>query len=516
MSIITERFDVEGMQCPGCESIIEDAVLHVHGVRRVEADYPRQRVEVTFDSRKAKATAIADAINAKGYRCSTTPRHHTWGLLRTLLSILVGLSGIGMILLGSQWVERIRLPNFDQHLSYGLLFMVGLLTGFHCVGMCGGFVLGYTARNAAHGRHSFGYSHVMYGAGKTLSYTLIGGLFGLLGSVVAFTPQLRGLAGIVAGLFLFAMGLSMLRVFPSLRLGLRMPAFLQRFVHAELRRHRSPLVIGLLNGLMIACGPLQAMYVMAAGTGSFLEGAKRLFIFGAGTLPILLGFGVMASLVSHRATERILRMSGAFVMIIGLVMINRGLILTGSGYDIRSLSAIAAVQLNRWMAALEAEKPVPAGYQVIRMSVTKSGYQPDTFVLKQGVPVKWVIEGRELTYCNRRIHVPALGLEFELVEGEQTIEFVPRDAGVIPWSCWMGMLPGTFVVEAASSGSGEQPPRLPDTDFSCVPEVMDGSWQLGGMLGICKPAYFGSAEDCSQQMDDRAAAPEGKPTLIEP
>jgi hypothetical protein len=33
-------------------------------------------------------------------------------------------------------------------MNYGLLFLVGFLTSFHCVGMCGPLVIGYTAKSA--------------------------------------------------------------------------------------------------------------------------------------------------------------------------------------------------------------------------------------------------------------------------------------------------------------------------------------------------------------------------------
>lgn len=452
MSVITQQFSVGGMRCPGCESVIEEAISRIHGVHRVRADYARESVAVTFDSRKAKPEHLLEVIEQAGYTCTANPSDQHGHFVRTLLSALLGLGGIALILVAGEWVNRIHLPGLDQHLSYGLLFLVGLLSGFHCVGMCGGFVLGYTARNAALGRHSLAFSHLMYGIGKMFSYTAIGGMFGLLGSVIAFTPLLRGIAGVVAGSFLVLMGLSMLKVFPALRLGLRMPNVLRRFIHGEARRHRGPLAFGLLNGLMIACGPLQAMYVMAAGTGSFVEGAKRLFVFGAGTLPMLLGFGMMTSLVSHRASERILKLSAVFVMIIGLIMVNRGLVLTGTGYDVNTMSAVARVEFSRWIDLLRARMPAEGDYQTIHMTVTQSGYRPNSFVLRQGIPVKWVIDGRELTHCNERLLVPALGLDILLVKGTQTVEFVPAESGVIPWSCWMGMLPGSFVVQPAEGG----------------------------------------------------------------
>jgi uncharacterized protein len=89
---------------------------------------------------------------------------------------------------------------------------------------------------------------------------------------------------------------------------------------------------------MIGCGPLQAIYVLAAGTGSMVEGAKMLFVFGAGTLPVLLSFGAMTSLISHKLSQRLITLFGVIVIALGLMMFNKGLMLTGSGYDLQSLT----------------------------------------------------------------------------------------------------------------------------------------------------------------------------------
>ena len=80
------------------------------------------------------------------------------------------------------------------------------------------------------------------------------------------------------------------------------------------------------------------------------------------------------------------------------------------------------------------------------MNVTSSGWQPDSFVLKKGIPVKWIIDGQQLTGCNNGIKVPSLGLSFTIKPGIQTIEFTPTQTGLIQWSCWMGMIKGKFTV----------------------------------------------------------------------
>ncbi|MEN4099224.1 MAG: sulfite exporter TauE/SafE family protein, partial [Anaerolineaceae bacterium] len=365
------------------------------------------------------------------------------------------------------------------------LFFVGFLTGFHCVGMCGPLVVGYTAKYASSGTQSYG-SHLLYGLGKTISYTLIGGLFGAFGAIFAFTPYTRGMVGIAAGVFLILFGLRMLNVFPALRhFHVKTPGFLMRFVGKEYRKHHNPFTIGLLNGLMIMCGPLQAMYIMAAGTGSWSEGAAILFFFGLGTLPLLLGFGFLTSLISANLTPKILRASGVVVVILGSIMLNRGLAVAGAGFDFNTLMARVSLALSPTEVVAEPG----AAEQTITMDVVSGRFVPNRFTLRKGVPVKWMINGKELNECNRVIVVPQYGLEIELHEGTQVIEFTPEETGVVPWSCWMGMIPGTFMVvdDAEAPAAATPAPKISDR-FRAIAEdwrqrLIRKAKELGNRLG---------------------------------
>ena len=440
---VTETLRVQGMRCASCEDTVERTVRRLRGVRKAKADYGAETLLVSYDPSRCDLSRIAQALESKGYGCARLPKPRPFrDGLRRVLRIALGLAGIlAIFYLGSRLPPAESLPGLGQQASLGLLFLAGLLTSFHCVGMCGGFIIGYAARDTLSGRHSPGLAHFAYGLGKTLSYTLLGAAFGWAGSLVSITPPMKGAAAIAAGVFLLGFGLNVTHLLAHLRLfRLPMPRGLSRFVHAEFRKHHSPFTVGLLNGLMIACGPLQAMYVMAAGTGSPWEGAKILLAFGAGTLPLLLGFGFLASLVSREAGDRIVKASGLIVLTLGLVMLNRGLILTGSGYDFDSLA-------SRWRQEPAAALPREAGkLQTIRTTVTREGFEPSSFVLRKGVPVRWIIDAQKLTDCNRAIVVPKLGLEIHLHAGEQTVEFTPGEAGTILWSCWMGMLRGEFQI----------------------------------------------------------------------
>ena len=75
------------------------------------------------------------------------------------------------------------------------------------------------------------------------------------------------------------------------------------------------------------------------------------------------------------------------------------------------------------------------------------GY-PDITV-KAGLPVRWMIHAAEgrITGCNNEMVIPALNLRVPLQEGDNVIEFTAAEPGVIPYTCWMGMLRGSITVE---------------------------------------------------------------------
>ena len=316
--------------------------------------------------------------------------------------------------------------------------------------MCGGFIISYTAAGSQQGRSPH-LRHLAYGLGKTISYTLFGALFGLLGESINFTLGLRSLVAGIAGLFLIIYGLSMLDAFAVLRrFHIRPPKFFVYAIANTRRRISNPLAIGLLNGLMFACGPLQAMYILAAGTGSPIEGARLLFIFALGTLPVMLIFGYMTSMITANTTRKLLKTSGIIILVLGAFMLNRSLLISGSGYDFNSIrsktSQVIQTHFISWQHRADAVSQIQNGYQVIYMEAGNK-YEPDEFSLKKNIPVKWVINVKDLTYCNKQIIVPSLALTINLHKGLQIVEFKPEKSGIISWSCHMGMIPGTFIVK---------------------------------------------------------------------
>ncbi|MDO8647098.1 MAG: copper ion binding protein [Candidatus Diapherotrites archaeon] len=454
-SIYDSRFEkttlaVSNMVCESCEKIIEKSLHKLDGIKKAEASYSKGNVKIAYNPEKISLDEIIRKIGEAGYSASTGGKGQGIQKKYILISVAALIILIGGYLAASSTLGslNISIPTLDTNTSIILIFVVGLLTGFHCIGMCGSFVLSYTAKARRENPKSLNIAlHGQYALGKMLSYTVIGGIFGLIGSIFVFTPELRAVIALLAGIFLIIFGLKLLNIFPILRkFSLPQGMFDKLKVGPLKSKNNSPLVVGLLNGLFIACGPLQAMYVLAASTGNLVNGAMLLFAFGIGTLIPMMGFGVFASFISHGLQNKIVRISAVIVIVMGLLMINNGLALTGNAVNASTIGGIFSSQQPQITDGNGPGGPVNSPYQIINMDVTGAGWVPNSFVLKRGVPVKWIINGKELNGCNSGIRVPAYNLSFSIKQGLQTIEFTPDKTGVIQWSCWMGMIQGTFVV----------------------------------------------------------------------
>ncbi len=328
MTLSTLKLSIQGMHCQGCEQTIEHAVVELVGVQQVRADFKSATAEIVYDAAIITTPEIQSTILKLGYQIITTTAGNNISILYRVLTfvgllILVG----GLTFWGKNQMPAL-MQQMNTRMSYLMLLGVGFLTGFHCIGMCGSFVMSY-ARNRV-GIYQSTLAHIQYGLGKTTTYSLLGAGFGYFGSVITITPQIRGYAALFAGMFLILFGLKMLEFIPALRhLGFRLPAGWVREVSGSIRQHKNPLFIGLLSGFLLGCGPLQAMYIMAAGNGNPQEGALMLMCFGLGTLGPLIGFGFFANLLSATAMRQMVHVSGILVIIMGAMMLSRGYKMSG-------------------------------------------------------------------------------------------------------------------------------------------------------------------------------------------
>jgi uncharacterized protein len=448
---------IDGMSCSGCEENIKRKVSSMPGVSKVTASFAKGLVQVAYDPQKITPEAITQAIESLGFtRGADTAAKTAHMTDEARQNLLIALGTAAVILTVGYFGGFSFLNNFTTAragMGFAALFVIGLFTSVHCAGMCGGICLSQSVpkAGAAGGARAAALPSLLYNLGRVTSYTIVGGIVGALGSVIAFTGVFRGAVAILAGLFMVIIGLNMLHVFPWLsKLTLKMPGVFTRGINKQ----RSAYLVGLLNGL-IPCGPLQAMQLYALSTGSALAGAASMFFFSLGTVPLMFGLGIAGSLLTRKFRGSMMAVSAALVAILGVSMLTNGLSLSGltpvnaPALTAVSVTAVPAAAVDTVLPVVSAPSPaaVPAAAaQEVAIDITANSYAPIT--VRKGIPVRWIVRAAPgtLNGCNETLIMPAFGIEKALVPGDNIIEFTPDKTGVIPYSCWMGMIRSTITV----------------------------------------------------------------------
>ena len=217
--------------------------------------------------------------------------------------------------------------------SYVAAFLVGLLGGVHCVGMCGGIV----------GALSFGLSEdirqqprrmlpylLAYNLARISSYTvagaLLGGISALALQLVAIN-QLQQALLVFAGIFMILLGLYVGGWWPILLrleqaggvIWRRIEPLGRRFLPVRSVWHA--FLLGLIWG-WLPCGLVYSVLIWAMASGGPLEGGLLLLSFGLGTLPNLLAMGLFAATLSRWVRYAWVRWTaGGAIIILGLLEI---------------------------------------------------------------------------------------------------------------------------------------------------------------------------------------------------
>lgn len=288
---------VDGMICPQCEDEIARKITHRRGILTCRASYRKSCVLAEYDPDIISADEIKAALSDIGYPVGSGKSG--------LISDMIGAASVIVLYFALPWLTGlVNVPQAESGAGFGVLFVIGLLSGIHCIGMCGGIML--TQKDA-----------VAYNAGRLLSYTVVGAVFGAIGTVITYDAQFKSMLFTICGGLVVIIGLMMWGV-PFLR---QISPELTKPCRFKGGR---PLVIGLLTGLM-PCGALASMWLFAAASGSALKGAESMFAFGLGTCAVMLLFGAFGALVPAKYNKYILKVSTVLIVSLGLILLSMGI-----------------------------------------------------------------------------------------------------------------------------------------------------------------------------------------------
>ncbi len=220
--------------------------------------------------------------------------------------------------------------------SFLAAFLVGLMGGVHCVGMCGGIVgalsFGLPEHLRQQPRRMLPYL-LAYNLARILSYTLAGIL---LGGISALTlqllaiNQLQQILLVFAGIFMILLGLYVAgwwRILLRLEqagglIWRRIEPLGRRFLPVRSVWHA--FLLGLLWG-WLPCGLVYSVLIWSMASGGALQGGLLMLSFGLGTLPNLLAMGLFAATISRWVRYPWVRwLAGGMIVGLGIVELLRG------------------------------------------------------------------------------------------------------------------------------------------------------------------------------------------------
>jgi hypothetical protein len=219
--------------------------------------------------------------------------------------------------------------------TYLSVFLIGLLGGMHCIGMCGGFVAMYSLRKPAP-RPSLPY-HLLYNLGRLTTYALLGGVMGLAGSFFSCLGAARGIPGgvlLAAGVAMVLMGLNSAGILGRGEL-IDGAAVTERGIFRHVLRrilalesHWGVYLFGLVLGLL-PCGLLYPVFFSAAASGGMLSGALTMLAFGLGTVPAMLSLGMFVTGLRPHFRRTLYRLAALLIVLLGIQTVLRGMAFNG-------------------------------------------------------------------------------------------------------------------------------------------------------------------------------------------
>jgi sulfite exporter TauE/SafE/predicted transcriptional regulator YdeE/copper chaperone CopZ len=424
----TKRLKIGGMTCTSCQNKIERKLRNTAGVKQAKVSYNEGTADITYDADIISLKDISAVINKLDYKVLNGNEHMESNTSRLIGIFIIVISLY--ILLQQFGILNLFVPSqlAQVNMSYGMLFIIGLITSVHCVAMCGGINLSQCITHnddttLMKSRFSTLRPTFLYNLGRIISYTAVGFIVGAIGSAITFSNTLQGIMKLVAGVFMVIMGINMLGIFPWLRrFNPRMPKIFANKIYKKKSGSKSPLIVGLLNGLM-PCGPLQAMQIYALSTGNPFKGALSMLLFSLGTVPLMFGLGALSSVLSKKFAQKIMTIGAVLVVVLGLSMFSQGWSLSGFTLSGQNIGNAVNVQNNDTGVKIE------NGVQIIN-STLSSGKYPNIAV-KAGMPVKWIINAPDgsINGCNNRMIIKEYDIEYSFKRGENIIEFTPSETG---------------------------------------------------------------------------------------
>lgn len=286
---------------------------------------------------------------------------------------------------------------------------------------------------------------------KLVSYTILGFLLGLLGSVFQLSLSLRTVLQIAVAVFMIGTALNLLNVHPIFRyFAIQPPKFLTRMVRNQSKSKDvfAPALLGAFT-IFIPCGTTQAMMVLAVGSGNPLLGAAILFAFVLGTSPVFFILGYFATKLGEIMQKSFAKVAAISIILLAIYNLDGAIALTGSPFTLKAAwsNTTCFFTLCNYNGPSQAQGTGEATENAT-INILSSQYSPNSITVKKGSPITLTLTNTAGRGCIQAFTIPTLNVQKIIPVGSsEVIRFTaPNTAQDIAFMCSMGMFRGTIHV----------------------------------------------------------------------
>ena len=205
-------------------------------------------------------------------------------------------------------------------------FTIGMLGSFHCVGMCGPLALSLPLSSDSFAAKFTG--TLMYNAGRIVTYSVFGLLFGLIGQTAAlfnFQQWLSISVGALILLFIIIPKKYKIQYSASTyATGFFTKVRMKLGLLFKQKSHSSLFVIGLLNGLL-PCGLVYMAVAGAIAAGNVGSSILFMAAFGLGTLPVMWSIAFLGNYLGVSIRQKIRKAYPYMMALMACLLILRGM-----------------------------------------------------------------------------------------------------------------------------------------------------------------------------------------------
>lgn len=320
------------MHCKACVFLTESELKECAGVSHVKSNLKTKTVVVSGNfvetTQEELLEKFSHILKPHGYTLSLKKKLEGggWSDFRVALPFAF------LFLLFFFFLQKIGLLQFVKPggTSYSTAFFVGIVASLSsCMAVVGGLLLSLSATFSKSGEKIK--PQLLFHFGRILSFFVLGGVIGALGSAFILSPLMTFILNFLIGLVMLILGINLLAIFPwASKLQPTMPKFISHsaFSISKLNYIFMPLLAGIAT-FFLPCGFTQSMQLFTLSTGSFFAGGFTMFAFALGTFPALAVVSFTSLRMQPKTARIFFKTAGIIVIAFASINILNSLVVLG-------------------------------------------------------------------------------------------------------------------------------------------------------------------------------------------